>query len=52
MHELYLPFESRRDRRAAAQFLAELTREGVTFRAEVIANPNGLPLKVTFTGGF
>ena len=52
MRELTLPQATRRDRRASAQVLAELIREGVTFRAEVVATPDGPTLKVTFTGGF
>lgn len=52
MRELILPHATRRDRRATAQLIAELIREGVTFRAEVVASPDGLTLNVTFTGGF
>lgn len=52
MRELILPHATRRDRRATAQILAELIREGITFRAEVVSSTDGPTLHVTFTGGF
>lgn len=50
---LTLPYTTAQERRAAAETLAALVREGLTFRAEVGADRDDLPaLRVTFTGGF
>ena len=50
---LTLPYTTPQDRRAAAETLAALVREGLTFRAEFGADRHDLPaLCVTFTGGF
>jgi hypothetical protein len=56
--ELQLRAESEEDIRRAVQFVAELVRQGVVFRAveDVITHPSGLRgepgVVVTFTGGF
>jgi len=43
-----LKFETEKERVAAAQFIAELVRQGVVFAV----NEVGDTLEVTFTGGF
>lgn len=47
---LTLPFHSDAMRIAAAQFLAELVRQGVCFKA--VTSRDEVDLVVTFTGGF
>ena len=50
---LTLLYTTPQDRRAAAETLAALVREGLTFRAEERVDRDDLPaLRVTFTGGF
>lgn len=48
MMKVTLPFDTKDERVAAAEFLATLAREGVTFNAEI----DGDELVVTFTGGY
>lgn len=50
---LTLPYTTAQERRDAAETLAALVRESLTFRAEVVVVGSDLPaLLVTFTGGF
>lgn len=51
MYEIRLPYESRADRERAAQCCADLVKEGVTFRAEVVIDRIATFL-ITLTGGF
>ena len=38
MYEIRLPYDNRRDREHAAQFCADLVKDGLTFRAEVVTD--------------
>ena len=50
MRTITLPFHSIPARIDAAQFLAELVRQGVTFKAETTGD--GIDMVITFTGGY
>jgi hypothetical protein len=50
MRTITLPFVTETQRTIAAQFIAELARQGVTFKAEPTAD--GVEFVVTLTGGF
>lgn len=47
-----MPYNDSRTRRWAAIMLADLVREGVTFKAHVIDDDHELTMKVQFTGGY
>lgn len=47
-----MPYNDSRTRRWAAIMLADLVREGVTFKAHVVDDDHELTMKVQFTGGY